>query len=1695
MKKRIVRSQRSARYQRLSRAARNNEDDSSSMRSLPSTKRRPRQPRKYSALDQQSVQSVQTEPAPRPKATNIASQRLDLSNRAGNGSLNEYTPSRAVAQIPSPKFRLANTTMAKPTGNESQSAIQRMEKLEHENDELRKRLEQMEKLMRQSLAMNGGSAAPATSNERSQLGRKNPHSAEGANGELETKQQDHNGQVQKTTVTAGSREHNNLAVAQRAARAEQQQIQCNPDHLGRNSGRTDESGTPKAAATNHPATTNNRSKNADPVPMLSKSTPAPPMDHARGPAERVARKQANSRKPAGEPPKANSVRRPRQPRTWRASKEPTYTQVPLDAGYATPIPKAGTATSMDDQIPTARSVTEDEIRHHQQRDKPAAKAKKRKKRRKINFYAVATGTGVGIYKCWNDMKHLLVGRNERLLHEGFETMEEAQKYVREHRNHHVGAKQKGQWEKARAERQRERRRKEEAERVMARARAAQAPNRPTPRRRQQQANTNNVRVEPDSDPREVRSKNRIPLGYSFYVIADKRWRGIYTDWNEVNWYKPRKFKAFQSREEAQSWLEANPAEAEYQEVPKGYPFYAVPGWGIYDDWRKVQRLKPKKFKCFQRLKQAQAWMDLELQEWKRKQFPDRFQKPREGDRAQQPETIDLTACDTADAVTLEDIREQQRTLVQERVEARVRRSEPHERRQSKLTSFFSKSEVENRMQKDKNELAQAVRTLARDEAEDQRMHKNIATANEHEPEYSRLVSAEMMEDERRRRTSEDGVSSSLPSIKWTSESANGMTPKSSCSNNAEAWPEQPKESAKAELPVPKEHSLQLPERNESTEPSRSTTPKPRKAKAKHKVIAVTDSSEEEPHVPKAEAKAGANNSKSAKQEQQKDKKSVQSASTADAADKPAKETGLSSEIATWGQMILDGKSGKIPTMWKLKLLRDLQRFRVAWEKYEKEVKTYNMTHSLQIKPHPVISYVDPDLWTSISQEILRPEDCTQDGEEPNHEMVKCYVLGVAPYEMAGKHAAKNIRATISAIAFKKGPTGSTNMDRWIDYLRRMRAVLKKVPQGQKQSKEYRSMYAEELRRAVQPTRLKKMVDASVYEGLDPGTNEYNAELLGARKDPTKTMNAIRSSAKALDSLIRKGILKDEWDSLAKEICKSYARGKCRLGDNCPRIHKSAGAEGGKARDNQSKTKKICWQFQEGTCTRGDKCRFRHEKSSEHKAGAGASATKSNPLNRCRQDLNNKKCKFGEKCWHAHRAAVNKRKDADPDFAEKLAKVKLQCACCGAKGHEVKDCNKLKAHLQDIKEAVGYTGDLSWFENKGNMKRCQDLFKQNRQWRMGVATAKDIQKAAKAGNVLEVQPFKIEENWIDGGWCEIGDGKYKRHVRLLLDLGAARSIGSKNLYMNIAKDIREGNLGAARIATEIRNQYGDGYNGKVEKMTNWVQLPLRADSVANTPTIVPATYISFCRECEEEVIIAGKDLCAALGFMHPAQQKKMAATTGVSDNWLGPTDEKRAYVLSKQTKEKIAANKIRTENACKVRPQGTAYVGGRAMANTKLTQWVKEPLLKCSYITTACMASASAGATRITGADLHSDFALGRFEDLAAWLRSEDEFSTTDTVKQVIKVDITRVLREMYPLRRIKNARFKVVQSANMRVVLGQDILQELERQDDDAPEPMQSDIGYDEQEEVKNYLEASLDRGVLAGGGFQQNMCKNTGTS
>jgi len=103
------------------------------------------------------------------------------------------------------------------------------------------------------------------------------------------------------------------------------------------------------------------------------------------------------------------------------------------------------------------------------------------------------------------------------------------------------------------------------------------------------------------------------------------------------------------------------------------------------------------------------------------------------------------------------------------------------------------------------------------------------------------------------------------------------------------------------------------------------------------------------------------------------------------------------------------------------------------------------------------------------------------------------------------------------------------------------------------------------------------------------------------------------------------------------------------------------------------------------------------------------------------------------------------------------------------------------------------------------------------------------------------------------------------------------------------------------------------------------------------------------------------------------------------------------------------------------------------------------------------------------------------QDIAVWLESDDEYADASTVISVVEIDVVRIFRQLYPLTRMQKVRFKVVRSARMAAVLGRDILDELDRQDYDSPDPLQTDIDYDERTDIDNLLEAAFDRGVLAG--------------
>ena len=90
---------------------------------------------------------------------------------------------------------------------------------------------------------------------------------------------------------------------------------------------------------------------------------------------------------------------------------------------------------------------------------------------------------------------------------------------------------------------------------------------------------------------------------------------------------------------------------------------------------------------------------------------------------------------------------------------------------------------------------------------------------------------------------------------------------------------------------------------------------------------------------------------------------------------------------------------------------------------------------------------------------------------------------------------------------------------------------------------------------------------------------------------------------------------------------------------------------------------------------------------------------------------------------------------------------------------------------------------------------------------------------------EVLPFKPEKDWIDGGWCTIGEGEFQTQLRIFIDLGAKCSYASRQLYDILCPLIRKGNLGAARIANNVSRIAGNGWDGSNTKMSRWLELPI------------------------------------------------------------------------------------------------------------------------------------------------------------------------------------------------------------------------------------------------------------------------------
>ena len=67
----------------------------------------------------------------------------------------------------------------------------------------------------------------------------------------------------------------------------------------------------------------------------------------------------------------------------------------------------------------------------------------------------------------------------------------------------------------------------------------------------------------------------------------------------------------------------------------------------------------------------------------------------------------------------------------------------------------------------------------------------------------------------------------------------------------------------------------------------------------------------------------------------------------------------------------------------------------------------------------------------------------------------------------------------------------------------------------------------------------------------------------------------------------------------------------------------------------------------------------------------------------------------------------------------------------------------------------------------------------------------------------------------------------------------------------------------------------------------------------------------------------------------------------------------------------------------------------------------------------------------------------------------------NTIIKVVEIDLTRVMREVHPMARLGRVRFRVIQSTESKCVFGRDVMRLLAIQDEDMPDPLQSDVDFE----------------------------------
>ena len=510
--------------------------------------------------------------------------------------------------------------------------------------------------------------------------------------------------------------------------------------------------------------------------------------------------------------------------------------------------------------------------------------------------------------------------------------------------------------------------------------------------------------------------------------------------------------------------------------------------------------------------------------------------------------------------------------------------------------------------------------------------------------------------------------------------------------------------------------------------------------------------------------------------------------------------------------------------------------------------------------------------------------------------------------------------------------------------------------------------------ALRPAKFRSMVKNAIEAKADPDGGALRSDWDDAYKDLAVCKEVIKHTAGFIDRLALSGFPIVSWTE-GDESDDSDRAGK-----------KSRSRSNRKKKTKAEKKQELCRNFLKGKCNKGSACEYKHDTAPA--TGTQPAGSNKPTGKRCKFDKKGEKCPHGKDCHFAHLdASVNTPKSSKNASKDNTGKT---CNACGGRGHLAHACNKVAKHEDELKKLIGYTGDRKWFADKANAKASKALFK-SKQWQ---ATAKSA--ASPTSSVL---PFKLEDNWVDAGWCWLGHGENAIKLRFFIDLGATCTCSMVHLYVDVAKKAKDGKLGAARVATEVSPVPAQLADGSDTELKKWLQLCVKAENVAGTAVTVYGQYVSFSREGDENILVAGKDLARCLGYETPEDQRQRVRSGGVAPSQVfNAKVDPRTYVLSDETKAKIAENRKRAEQHAVVMAEGLAYVGSDAFDKVELTtEFVKEPLLRHTYITTRVVNSAGVDACKPIDENCVSEFSLGHQSAIAEWLGDGKQHCNVDEV--------------------------------------------------------------------------------------------------